>query len=447
MNQHNSSDNPPLNTDTVRTDTVRTDTVRTDTVRTDTVRTDTVRTDTARAKANDRADILIIDDQADNLNLLISMLNSAGYKTRPAMSGEMGLRAAKAAPPDLVLLDINMPDLDGYEICKRLKEDETLQDVPVIFISARNDTIDKLKAFQHGGVDYITKPYHLEEVQARIQTHVTIRHQQLSLQAKYEQEQRYLQVLNDTKDEFMRMASHDLKNPINAINLLAKLMAKRCSPDDPKVAQYLQGILDTTGRMTQMITELLDLARIESGMALKKESTELLAFIEPQIEQFRLQVNEKQQTLQYTRPDTPCFVEIDRSAIQQVMSNLISNAMKYTPTDGSIQVSVTQTPRHVTIAVQDNGPGIAPAHIPHIFDRFYRVNNDDLAEKMRVLSNGHGAAIHTELNTIAHPKNSIEEGSGLGLSIVKTLVEQHHGRVWVESSEQEGSRFFVELPK
>ena len=105
--------------------------------------------DLQQTKYGDRHDILIIDDQPDNLNLLISMLNSAGYKTRPAMSGEMGLRAAFAAPPDLVLLDINMPDLDGYEICKRLKQDDTLKEVPVIFISARNDTIDKLKAFQH----------------------------------------------------------------------------------------------------------------------------------------------------------------------------------------------------------------------------------------------------------------------------------------------------------
>ncbi len=128
------------------------------------------------------ADILVVDDTPANLKMLSSMLKEQGYKTRPVPSGKLALKAAENTPPDLILLDINMPEMDGYEVCQHLKESETLRDIPVIFISALTETMDKLKAFNAGGVDYVTKPFQFEEVRARVETHLRIRHLQMALE-------------------------------------------------------------------------------------------------------------------------------------------------------------------------------------------------------------------------------------------------------------------------
>src|SRR5918997_1775651 len=128
-----------------------------------------------------KGNILIVDDTPDNLRLLSAMLSDQGYKVRSAINGQMALMGVKASPPDLILLDINMPDMNGYEVCSSLKATEATSQIPVIFISALGEVLDKVKAFRVGGVDYITKPFQLEEVLARIETHLTIRNLQKQL--------------------------------------------------------------------------------------------------------------------------------------------------------------------------------------------------------------------------------------------------------------------------
>ncbi|MBN1218564.1 MAG: response regulator [Anaerolineae bacterium] len=140
-----------------------------------------------------RADILVVDDTVANLRLLVDLLTNNGYKVRPATNGTIALSAARAEPPDLILLDIMMPKMDGYAVCEQLKVDERTQDIPVIFISAVSEVLDKVKAFSVGGVDYVTKPFQFEEVLARVETHLTIRQLQKTLQEKNEQ----LQAKND----------------------------------------------------------------------------------------------------------------------------------------------------------------------------------------------------------------------------------------------------------
>jgi len=135
-------------------------------------------------KSQPKADILIVDDTLANLRLLAEMLTSHSYKVRGAPNGQMALKAARLSPPDLILLDIMMPEMDGYEVCRQLKDDDITHDIPVIFISAMDETLDKVKAFALGGVDYITKPFQLEEVLARVKTHLSIRQLQQQLQQK-----------------------------------------------------------------------------------------------------------------------------------------------------------------------------------------------------------------------------------------------------------------------
>jgi len=138
--------------------------------------------------------ILIVDDTAANLQLLAALLRERGYRPRPVLNGQLALQVAAADPPDLVLLDINMPDLDGYAVCDRFKSDPQLKDIPIIFISALTDTLDKVKAFQAGGVDYVTKPFDAEEVGMRVQTHLTIRRLQIDLQQRYQELQQLQQL-------------------------------------------------------------------------------------------------------------------------------------------------------------------------------------------------------------------------------------------------------------
>jgi class 3 adenylate cyclase len=149
------------------------------------------------------ADILVVDDTPANLKMLSIMLKDQGYKVRPVPSGKLALKAADSSAPDLILLDINMPEMDGYEVCQHLKESETLRDIPIIFISALTETIDKVKAFSMGGVDYVTKPFHFEEVRARVTTHLKLRDAQIRL----EQNNQQLQELNQNLERAQELLS------------------------------------------------------------------------------------------------------------------------------------------------------------------------------------------------------------------------------------------------
>ncbi len=160
-----------------------------------------------------KADILIIDDTPENLNLLSTILTQQGYKVRSVTKGSTGLRGAKAAPPDLILLDVNMPEMNGYEVCQHLKAEERTRDIPIIFISALTEVLDKVKAFAIGGVDYITKPFQVEEVLARIETHLTMRKLQQQLQAKNVQLQEEIKEREQAEELFAK-AFRASPNPI-----------------------------------------------------------------------------------------------------------------------------------------------------------------------------------------------------------------------------------------
>ena len=162
------------------------------------------------------ADILVVDDTPANLQVFSGMLKDRGYKVRPAPDGRVALRAAKDLPPDMVLLDINMPGINGYEVCAQLKRDERMRDVPVIFISALNDTLDKVLAFGVGGVDYITKPFQFEEVEARVAVHLKLRRLQRELEARIRELHKTneeLRRLQDLRDNLTHMIVHVLRSP------------------------------------------------------------------------------------------------------------------------------------------------------------------------------------------------------------------------------------------
>lgn len=367
-----------------------------------------------------RADILIVDDTPANLQLLATSLSKHGYNVRAVTDGRHALMAARAVPPDLILLDIMMPEMDGFQVCTQLKADEKLKGIPVIFISALDETVDKVHGFQLGGADYVSKPFKLEEVLARMEIHLTLYHQRRQLEQAREQDRLYFEKISQLKDEFVSTASHDLKNPLTNIKLSVDLLRRAAEKNDPQLHQkYLTNIYNQVERMQQLITDLLDIVKLETGRALVREKVSMRPFLQRVVDDFALVAQESHLELVYEPPASELIAHIDPQQLGQALHNLLSNAIKYTPRGGRVQLAAEQHHEQMQITVQDTGLGIPEADIPHVFDKFYRVAD----------------AAHMSV-----------EGTGLGLSIVQTVVEQHGGRVQLTSQLGQGSVFTILVP-
>ena len=206
--------------------------------------------------------ILMVDDTPANLELLTVMLKVRGYKVRAAISGKLALQAARNAPPDLILLDINMPVMNGYEVCAELKSDEKLKDIPVIFLSALSETMDKVKAFGAGGVDYITKPFQFEEVEARVETHLELRRQKRRLQENLDD----LHALEKTRDSLVHMIIHDLRSPLTGIHGFLELIREDEKKDLPKkLSHFIEEALKAAKQMIGIVNDVLDASKMEEG--------------------------------------------------------------------------------------------------------------------------------------------------------------------------------------
>jgi signal transduction histidine kinase len=355
--------------------------------------------------------VLVVDDTPANLSVITAMLNHAEYDVRPAINGEVALRALANKLPDLVLLDINMPGISGYEVCRRIKADARTRDIPVIFLSAADNLEDKMEAFRVGGVDYVTKPFQVEEVLARVNTQVTLAQQRQKIEA-----------LVSFKDELLRTVSHDLKNPLNNIMgysdmLMENMRSADLDVDDSLV--ILERIRRSTDMMYHLVVTLLDLDRLEGGIRLEIRPTSLAQLLEDIYGQYQLAAETKRINLEIRHQNETYITPVDPARFAQALSNLVSNAIKYTPEGGNVQVDLGRHDDKTVIRIMDNGYGIPADALPNLFKKFYRVNTD---QHRRV------------------------EGTGLGLSIVKAIVDLHGGNITVESQPGQGSIFHVVLP-
>ncbi|HBB66538.1 MAG: hypothetical protein A2X28_08005 [Elusimicrobia bacterium GWA2_56_46] len=359
--------------------------------------------------------ILMVDDTPANLELLSGMLEARGYKVRVAISGKLALQAARNSPPDLILLDINMPDMNGYEVCGILKSEDKLKDIPVIFLSALSETIDKVKAFGTGGVDYISKPFHLEEVEARIETHLKLRRQESLLQENYNK----LLALEKLRDSLVHMIIHDLRSPLTGIyahlQLLGENAQKTLSGDQ---LANIEQTLKTAKQMIQLVNDVLDVSKMEEQrMELKVEQCDLVSMVTESIS--GLKALSKTREIQFTPDKTPVTVLADRDIILRIVQNLLSNALKFTQDGGLIRLDLKSAGGRVRLSVRDNGPGIAPEYREKIFEKFAQV----------------------EL-----PAGRQKYSTGLGLTFCRMAAEAHGGNVGVDSEEGKGSTFWLELP-
>jgi signal transduction histidine kinase len=360
--------------------------------------------------------IMVVDDTPVNLRLLTRMLQERGYKVRPVADGKFALQSAKHDPPDLILLDILMPEMDGFEVCERLKADEALAKIPVIFISALDDTMDKVKAFKVGGVDFVTKPFQFEEVEARVATHLKLRRQEHLIQESFDR----LRELEISRDGLVNMIVHDMRTPLTSIyGFLQTLQTLEGESLSEQGREFVQTALASTEDLVEMVSSLLDVSKMEAGeMKLNLTPCELLTIAGEAIAKVAGLKGDREVVL--TGADEPVTVMADAELLARVFQNLLSNALKFTPDDGRVTVSVESGPGVARVLVRDTGAGIPAEYREKIFEKFGQVEN--AANKRRY-------------------------STGIGLTFCKLAVEAHGGQIGVDSEEGKGSTFWFTLPQ
>ncbi len=375
--------------------------------------------------------ILIVDDVQENINLLGIMLQKRGFSVSTCTSGEAALAAVAERLPDLLLLDISMPEMDGFEVTRRLKSSAITRDIPIVFLTAFTDKKRIVEGFELGGVDYITKPYNAAELFARIKTHLELKHtKDLLLQRNQELQivNEKLHQLNLDKDELLGIVAHDLKSPLSAIRGIADALVYDETLPQQIRKEFEQTILSTSDRMFTLIAELLNANALERGaVTFEQQPIRLSEVLQIITEQYRKQAENKTITFQMDI-EPAAIVFADQFALQQICDNFISNALKYSPHGKSIMVRASQ--RHVSengqeahtvvrLEIQDQGPGLSEEDLTKLFGKFQRLS--------------------------ARPTAG-EHSTGLGLSIVKKLADAMGASIGCHSTLGNGATFFLELP-
>jgi signal transduction histidine kinase len=354
--------------------------------------------------------ILIVDDIPANLKVLGDILKGEGYKVRPVPSGALALQVAEKERPDLILLDIMMPDMDGYEVCRRLKENKLLHDIPVIFISALSETNDVVKALKFGGVDYITKPFRAEEISARVKTHIKLRRQSIELQE-----------LNVTKDRFFSIIAHDLRGPMGGFMGLTDLLTEELSNMSmAEIQEFLWSMRDSATNLFKLLENLLQWARVQQGgIIFSRERVLFRPIVTESLEMIQESAKKKGITIICDISDQ-LEVFADGNLIQTVIRNLVSNAVKFSTRGGTVNISAKTTEdESVEISVKDMGIGMNPYMVENLF----RID----------VKNG-------------RPGTEGEQSTGLGLLLCKEFIEKHGGHIRVESEVGKGSVFTFNIP-
>lgn len=350
------------------------------------------------------ATVLIVDDTPANLSVLLKCLGDAGHHVLVAEDGEEALELIARRTPDLVLLDVMMPGIDGFETCRQLKQNSATADVPVIFMTALTDTREKLSGFAAGAVDYITKPIQHEEALARVATHLSLRQLQQKLADELALKQR-----------FMRIASHDLRNPL-CLAKFSTAIARRKASDPQVVASQLDEIDATVDHMQQIIDTFLDL-----NVTGADQEINVAALLQAVVRQHQSAANSKNQTLTLAElPDIIPVVHGSATALYQIAANFLSNALKFSPTASEITVQLNQPDiETVRFSVTDCGPGIPVSERTALFNENERLSPRPTAG---------------------------EESHGFGLAIARQLARQLGGEVGAEFPAASGSTFWCKLP-
>ena len=366
-----------------------------------------------------KGNIVIVDDTLANLRVLSQMLTDHGYLVRGISNGQMALKAIASELPDLVLLDIMMPKMDGYQVCRKLKADPRTAHLPIVFMSALDEVTHKVEAFSAGGVDYITKPFQVEEVLARVDTHIALQRLKEQLQEQVVTLQRSnaaLQESNAELDAFARTVAHDIKGPLAntlmSTDLLEQFVTR--SSQDGSIAQLAQGIGTSMRKAINIVDELLLLSSVRQE-PVRRTTIDMTGLVRQAQRRLDWMIESHQGQLDL--PNSWPLAQGYGSWVEEIWVNYISNGLKYGGRPPHLWLGATEQGNGtIRFWVKDNGPGIAEDQRETLFTEFTRI------ERTRA------------------------EGHGLGLSIVKRISEKLGGDVGVESQEGEGSTFYFTLP-
>jgi signal transduction histidine kinase len=427
-------------------------------------------------------EILVINDSSDILEVLMEVLSSAGYTVLTINSGARALKHLTSQRPDLILLDINMPGLNGFETCKRIKANPALAAIPIIFITVDADLDSITEGFSLGAVDYITQPFRELELLARVKTHLQLHSLTQSLERrvlertaklestiealnqsqqdltqlnqKLEQANRELANYSETleqkvgertaelrsakevadranqfKSTFLANMSHELRTPLNAVLGMAEALREEIfGPITAQQARLVNTIERSGNHLLALINDILDLAKIEAGsLELEATPTNVRLLCQSSLSLVRPLSDQKHIQLEANIPAHLPDLIMDERQIRQVLINLLNNAVKFTPKGGKVTLQVTYPASEVNLVdanrllfvIRDTGIGIAEDHLKQVFQPFVQIDN----------------ALSREYN-----------GTGLGLALVKRITELHGGKVDVVSELGVGSCFTVSLP-
>ncbi len=365
--------------------------------------------------------LLIVDDMPLNIRELLQFLTAQEFQILVAENGYSAIKIAQEQHPDLILLDVVMPGLDGFETCEALKADPLSKHIPIILMTALSSNANKLRGFQVGAVDYVIKPLQKEEVLARIHTHLTLSHLQRQLELQNQQ----LKTLDAEKNQFLAIASQDLKNTLATILGVAQFLSKNHEVTDPEgLLDFLNMIELSSGQMLQLICNILDVNKIESNcLHCSLEKVDILPLLFMLIESYaeiaRIKHIDFVTNIRMDKEFHPIYINADRALLQQIFENLFSNAIKFTPHHENIFIHVDDTITHVTCSIHDSGPGISLNDYPKLFTKFCRL--------------------------AARPTGD-EHCTGLGLYITKRLTDILQGQIGCEP-ETKGAKFIVTFPK
>ena len=351
--------------------------------------------------------ILVVDDQNVNLRVVGTLLARQGFDVITASSGEEALQRFAENPPDLILLDMMMPGMDGFDVLAALNECGTLQ-VPVVFVTAAHDRDLLLRAFDAGVVDYVTKPFLPEELLARVNAHVGLKLTRDRLERVARERQ-----------ELVNLVAHDLKNPLGSVLFASELLRSGlCKPE--RVPRYLQMIHESADDALGYIRHYLEsqAGRLHGGA--NAGSASLGETLDWLVQRYEVQLEARGIRVEVVPPAAPAQVAIDPRVLRQVSENLVTNAMKYAPGAELRLTGRRGAPGYWQLVVADRGPGIPPERQRELFRPFVRLHEP------------------TDTDTIS---------SGLGLTLAKQIVANAGGQLWYEPRRHGGARFIIELPE
>jgi signal transduction histidine kinase len=363
-----------------------------------------------------QSSILIVDDNPHNLEVLGKFLKDRNYEIEFATNGLSALDWLSNRQFDLILLDINMPGMDGFEVCKRIRSDKSMDFIPVIFLSAETEREKIIEGFEIGGQDYVTKPFDSKELLVRIRTHLALKESLENLEIEKER----AQSADRVKSAFLATMSHELRTPLNSIiGFSGILLKEKHGPLTGEQKKQLSIVQNSARHLLSLINDILDISKIESGqLQLNKHIFDLKDVINNAVETTRPFAEKKNLKIIVSVDKNIKKIKSDALRVEQILLNLLNNAIKFTES-GSVSIISVIEGNYIKIKVIDTGTGIESEKIESLFKPFVQIDTGLTRQN---------------------------EGTGLGLSICKRLTEMLNGKIEVESEPGKGSTFTVYLP-